>query len=893
MNSEGISGIHIGQPKLDQYEGKSDDAALNSQGKFSNRKVRKFNNAVGSYLSSSPTHSHDLQLQQDRAQKTLNKRRITVLNDQGDASKAAKNVNKSPLTTNTGGKLVVAPCQDLEKSVTDFLALAKDPLAHGRVGEYGYNEEVTKEATKVTPQGPGTTKAIVNPEKFARRVQKDFTIFLGNTIKSTDTPHGLERLRQTVKQQFEAEQISKPQKAHLDKLIGKQYDLQLKNFPSYLTSLTAKADSDEARHEVAREKLAAIHEITIAAKEHDPGIVKKHHQMLKAAALDCYQDCGRSTPPKGADLYQAQEWVQRLEQEATDWLAPVLNLTSKHPNQRLKQAARSVAAQVDQLKLQLDEIPALERSMSTAATKAVKLMADMAKLESVIDQDQKQLGKKMLELKDMSESAGRFKRLNLVYQYRRKQNIQRQAVLRETIIADTSKKETSLDQFNSYRNSYNGDFKARNKLREKYGNSVEVLPKAPPPSNSALAWKAEISTLDGHNSITEFDKACINHHLDSLAPKFPSQDIEGAESLGIQYVNDVAKTYVSAVKDQSVLPIVALKSALGEGRISSVVQVQKAPNTSGYTDISQSTDEEQSIPALRPKNSSPVNKQPEPQTTEALEDTFSPKEETPQVASLNGSDFSALLKRTLEKSQNPDVTPENLKQIALQLEQMLANEELPEDGLEALADFFEYCASTPDGSEPPNYWKLDELMPGLQAGINVLKEEQTADEAVDEMERVLEERTSTTQTRATSETSETDSVLGSSTSIQVSEYIDSLFENFSPVATGSITGEDQDTLLGQLATAHENPDIQESDLNMVAFHLNNTLRQQPVSSQPIDFGLLSDALASALDQLNNKQSFLVANKMLDEKLAKSSLPDSAGQNKLRGNEEEPVDQIEV
>ena len=262
MNSDGISGINVGQVKLDNYEGNSKDANLNAKGSFSGRNVRKFNNKVGSYL----TRSHDLQVQQDRAQKTLNNRRITVLNTQGDASKAASEASHSAVTSNKGGKLEVAKCPDLDKSLQDFKKLASDPMANGKVGQYGWDENVSDQGeTTVTPSGSGSTRKIVDPEKFKQRVQKDLTVFLGNTIKGTDTPHGLERLRQTVVQQFDEGQISQSQQTHLNKLISKQYQLQLKNFPSYLAGLQAKDDSDEAHHTLAQEKLAAIHEITIAA----------------------------------------------------------------------------------------------------------------------------------------------------------------------------------------------------------------------------------------------------------------------------------------------------------------------------------------------------------------------------------------------------------------------------------------------------------------------------------------------------------------------------------------------------------------------------------------------------------------------------------------------------
>ena len=865
MNNDGISGINIGQTKLDNYEGNTKDANLNAKGSFSGRNVRKFNNNVGSYL----TGSHDLQTQQDRAQKKLNSRRIAVLTTQGDASKAASEASHSAVTTNKGGQLKVASCPDLDNSLQEFKKLASDPMASGKVGQFGWDEKVSEQGeTTVTPSGTGSSRKIVDPEKFKQRVQKDLTVFLGNTIKGTDTPHGLERLRQTVEHQFDDGQISKSQKTHLNKLIGKQYQLQLKNFPAYLAGLQAKDDSDEARHTLAKEKLAAIHEITIAAQEHDPGIVKKHHQMLKAAALDCYEQCGRSTSPRATNLFEAQEWVQRLEQEASDWLAPVLELTSKHPSQRLEQAAKSVAAQVDPLKLQLDEIPALERSMSKTAAEAVKLMQDMAKLESVIGQKQKQLGREILELKQMREDAGRFRRMNLAYQYRRRNNLQRQEALRETITDSTSKETTNIDQFNNFKKTYNGEFQAQNELREKYGSSVEVLPKAPAPSTSSLGWKTEVSKLDGHDLATEFDKACINHHLDSLASKFPGHDIEEGESFGTKYVTDTAREYVRAVKDRRELPAIALRTALGEGRISSVLQVQKTLDTSGFDDIAQSS-EEQLIPALRPKNTSPVNGQPEPQTKEALEDATPLGDAPIPVATLDSSDFSELLKQKLDGSQNPDVTPDNIELITSQLEQMLTQEKLPEDGLEALADFFEYCASTPDSSEPPNYWHLAELIPGLQAGIDTLKSGKSSDEAVDEMGRVLLARTETPQS---SKTDETDSLLGDSASIQVSAYIDSLFENFSPVSTGAITLEDQNALLQQLATAHEDSDIEESDLDMVAFHLHKTLRQAPESSQAADFGRLSDALTLALGELINQQPLAVATRTMNEKLSESPKP---------------------
>ena len=67
MGNSGIKGIQIDQAKLDRYEGSKEDSSLNSEGKFSRFSVRKLANAA-SYL----TRSHDLQIEQGKAQKELN-----------------------------------------------------------------------------------------------------------------------------------------------------------------------------------------------------------------------------------------------------------------------------------------------------------------------------------------------------------------------------------------------------------------------------------------------------------------------------------------------------------------------------------------------------------------------------------------------------------------------------------------------------------------------------------------------------------------------------------------------------------------------------------------------------------------------------------------------------
>ena len=857
MSYDGISGINIGQAKLDEYKGHSDDAALNSQGKFSNRTVRKFNNKVGSYLSTSPTHSHDLQLQQDRAQKKLNKRRVAVLNDQGDAAKAAKNVNKSPLTANSGGKLEVAPCPDLDKSIKEFLALAKDPLAHGRVGELGFNEIVTDKEASVKPLGSGSTKAIVDPEKFSRRVQKDFAVFLGNTIKSTNTPHGLERLRQTVQQQFNDGQISETQKTNLNKLISKQYDLQLKNFPAYLNSLTSKSGSDEDRHEVAREKLAAIHEMTMAAQAHNPGVVKKHHQMLKAAALDCYRDCGSSTPPRGEDLFKAQEFVQRLDQEASDWLKPVLKLTSQHPERRLEQAAQSVAPQVDHLKLQLDEIPALERSMNDTAQKAVKLMEAMTKLDTEIDQQQEQLATEIRELKEMREKAGDWRRFNLVYQHRRNKNLERQAVLRETITSKTAEKASNRDRYDGLKKSFNSEFQARNELEKAYGKSVAVLAKPPQSSVATLSWQNELTELDDIKVVTEFDKACIHHHLESLAAKFPPSDLDREESFGTTYVKGLAKDYVRFIRGDKFLPSAALQKVQSEGRISNVLKVNIAPDTSSFDDVRREEIQEELIPALRsPQGSSPdisSTVTPESLTTEDADEPL-------PVATLSAGEFAEMVEASLleysAEVDGTDVNQDTINALKTVIEQQIGNQELQEDDLGDLAGLMTYYATTPfdESGSSPQYWTLEELTPGLQAGIDALKEGKTADEAIDAMELKLRGP----ELQQITDTEETDSVLGDTASIQVSDYVDALFASTPPDTGKVITRENQQQLLQQLAEAHEESVIAEHSLEMVAYQLHKQMTLPPEESTVSDFQTLSDALNDAISKLREQKPYTEA-----------------------------------
>ena len=603
--------------------------------------------------------------------------------------------------------------------------------------------------------------------------------------------------------------------------------------------------------------------------------------MLKDAALDCYEQCGKSTLPRGADLFQVHEWVQRLEDEATDWLQPVMEITSKHPQQRMKQAEESVAVQVDSLKSQLDEIPAIERSMSKTAGEAVKLMEKMARLESDISQEQKDLGKEMQKLQQMREDAGTFRRINLAYQFRRRKNLQGQASLRETITSSSSEKGLQLDKFNKLKKTYNGEFQARNELKQKYGKSVDVLPQPPTPSASALVWKAEIAKLDDYAIATEFDKACINHHLDSLASKFPAGDIETTDSFGSKYVTDIAKKYVSEIKDQKTLPAVALGKALGEGRISSVLQIQKAPDTTGFNNVINS-EEEPLIPALRTPGSPSVH----PTVTE---DT--PPEAAPLTdATMDADNFAQLMKETLEFT---DLSEADFEQMIPGLEQMLGDQTLSKDGLTALAEFFELCLSAEDENDPSNQWTADGLMPGLEAGLNILKTGGSTDEAVDAMDRYLREETQVNQT--IDPLSDTDSLMGDTASIQVSTYIDAIFDSSSPARSGIITQDDQNLLMQQLAEAHEDPRIEEGDLDMVAYRLHKALLDTPPSetSQTVDFNRVTAALSGATDQLINFQSLDGATAVINEQLANLSSPNSPAQDKRQGNDALTYDEIEV
>ena len=101
---------------------------------------------------------------------------------------------------------------------------------------------------------------------------------------------------------------------------------------------------------------------------------------------------------------------------------------------------------------------------------------------------------------------------------------------------------------------------------------------------------------------------------------------------------------------------------------------------------------------------------------------------------------------------------------------------MPEDGLEALADFFEFCVSTPYDSEKSKYWPMDELMPYLQTGIDALKSGKNADDAVVAMEQAMVTPSVNQEPEVTA--SGTDSLLSDSAYIQVSDYIGSLFEYF-------------------------------------------------------------------------------------------------------------------
>lgn len=562
MSNHGISGINIGQTKLDDYEGNTEEANLNARGSFSGRKARK----IGSYL----TGSHDLQIQQDQAQKVLNKKRINVLKDDGNADKAAREVSTSAVNTNKEGKLEVARCPALEKSLMEFEKLAKNPMANGKVGNQGWSEKaIGQDEKKVVPEGTGSTRNIVDPEKFKQRIQKDLTVFLGNTIKSTNTPHGLERLRLIVENQFSSGQISEPQKKHLNKLLGKQFERQMKGFPGYLAGLKPDNDSDSAKHELAHKKLSAIHEMTIAAKSFDPAIVKKHKNMLKTQGMACYENCGKYTPSKCDDLYQVSKCLTRLRGEGNKLLEPVIKLTSKNPRHRMEQADQSVVTKIASLNQQLKEIPALEHSMSKVAKNAVELMRSVSKLESKTEKDRDQLGRVSQELKKMKSGTGLLGALKPSYQKRRHNKKNTEKALRKSISANDKRQSNLQEQFRGLGQDYKKQFDAKNALLQKYGKSVEVLPEAYAPSSLSSIWKTEVSKLDENTLATEFDRACINHFLDSFADKFPREYFENEESLGVECVQKVAKEYVRAVESNEP-PFAALKSAFKEGRILSM-----------------------------------------------------------------------------------------------------------------------------------------------------------------------------------------------------------------------------------------------------------------------------------------------------------------------------------
>ena len=717
IDGGGMKGIDIQQAKLNRYEGNKENAELNSKGKFNHRNVRKLANAT-SYL----TRSHDIQVEQGTAQKTLNQFRIKTLTTEGDAHKAAQQVSGSNVSKNEGGALNVDQCPELEDHIEQILKVADHKLAKGQVGDEGYTEA----NDNVSPKGSGKTRHIVDTEKFAALVKRDLTTFLGNTIKTTDTPHGLDRLRRTVDDQQSKGHITEPHAEKLKQLITKQYTLQLKNFPAYLQGLSPKDDSAQAKHELAREKLEAIHEMTVAVSKHSGKVLGQFHHQLKMAALASFSDCAEHTSPHPTDLKETSSLQSRIQYERNQLLTPVLAKTSGNVEARLAEADRSTATARATLQTQMDEIPGLEKSMQDTVITAIDLMKQTKKQETRLAEKERELHSVEAELIARRNKTGRLRVLNPSYQRFRTTNLKAQNRLRTHIAttqADITQKRKDFLELQARHTSEKQELKEKQDL---YGESVQVLAPPPPLTGNSFELELFIAELDS-NSVSSLDEACLHYHLNSLADNgaAPAQ------------LNVLAREYVAQINDQGSSARDALANQYTQG------QVISQPASLGSEPIDEIDDE-------------------------WLDDEFYASDDailsTEQLAELEANetpasdeDLSLLIAGLQEATSNPYITEDHQTQLSELAISAYTDLELPKAGVQELSDRLITIQELKTNDEPPLCWQFEDLFAGFKLGIEALRQGKNTEAALDAMDNSF-----VTDSIAVPPESDTDSTFGGS-----------------------------------------------------------------------------------------------------------------------------------
>ena len=759
-------------------------------------------------------------------------------------SKAAQEVSSSAIKKNKGGQLNVSDCRELNAHIEQILEIKDHKLAKGKVGNEGYRDT----DGEIRPRGLGKTRQIVDAKKFEDLVERDLTIFLGNTIKTTNTPHGLDRLRQTVEQLERNGTLNEPHPTLLKQQITKQYTRQLQSFPDYLAQLAAQDDSPEAQHVLAREKLEAIHEMTVAVQKHSPETLKKFHHQLKVDALKCFTECAEHTKPHSTDLSATQDRLKRIEYEKTELLKPILVQTSTGVEGRLSQADTSSQASRAALQAQLDEIPRLEVSMQEMVKTSIELAKQTKKLKDTHEARARELEPVVTELTNRKQKAGRWRRINPAYQRFRNANIKKQSRLRneiKTIQSDTTQKR---QKYTELQTRFAHEKQQLQGKKEQYGTSVSVLQPTRPLTEGSFDIKPFTSKITS-DSLTALDEACLHYHLSRLSEKNASSE----------QLKTLAEEYVNQIHNGDTSPLDIFASQLNQALIINKPVVDSEPDIEWEEDEWDDDD-------IDTSSSTPETML----TTEQLAELT--KIGTDQTPLLSDEDFTESISKKLKDSTNPKVTEEQKKELTELLVSTYTNPDLPKAGVQALADrlveiqnykydLVGYVLDEDSSPESDNKevvcWQYEDLMTGFNKGIEALRQGSDTGEALDAMDHSFS---------TDSIHSDTDSAYGESPEA-LSDFATESLAHIYHLKSRPLTTEQYIKLEDQLDELYQNHPEKTILCDNLVHHLSK-LYTSTTGEQPPEhsFETISSALTAGITVINEGKEYSEAEAAFDQVL---------------------------
>ncbi|WP_330927442.1 hypothetical protein, partial [Candidatus Sororendozoicomonas aggregata] len=320
---------------------------LTSNGSFQSRSTRNINDKISETLKS----KNSLKTQKNRheLQKSLQNHRISILKNHSlnTAKDVAREADKTTFESNHCGKLSFKRCERLKDSITKILSIPET-----------FKKEIDEKDPQIKKIQP-----IVNVKKFQENIlQNDLTLFLEKVIKASKTVSGLESIRVELAFLNQEDNLTKKQYKHLHKLMAAQYN-------ESLTEILEQPPAEGYQEHL--ERLKELHALTTSLSAFDKRLLKQWHESLKQKSLMHFAHCTNSLKPSQNNLATTIQQQTAIETNKEEYLRPILEQTSKHPEKRLTQADISTRKTRESHQYAIDRpyelLKAMDRENSSAA----------------------------------------------------------------------------------------------------------------------------------------------------------------------------------------------------------------------------------------------------------------------------------------------------------------------------------------------------------------------------------------------------------------------------------------------------------------------------------------------------------------------------------------------